>query len=156
MDFGKILDGWENTDFRDMFSRYVDKHPVINKDSDGLQGESKDGAAVREYASHRRDDRGEQRRRILQKKCDAQLDLHGKTRDEAWQALELFFDDCRSNGYEKVLLIHGKGNHSNGDAVLDSLCTTFIERCPFAGMHGKSRNKDGGSGSTWVVIRDRK
>jgi DNA-nicking Smr family endonuclease len=103
---------------------------------------------------------GARRRRLLAKKPDAVIDLHGLTRDEAWPALELFFRDAGNRGLEKVLIVHGKGNHAEerdglpaGLPPLRALVKAFIERCPLAGESGYSPARQGGSGATWVLIR---
>jgi DNA-nicking Smr family endonuclease len=93
----------------------------------------------------------ERRSRLKNKKPDAELDIHGFTRDEAWKALELFLADSKEKGLEKILVIHGKGNHSTGEAVLKRIVMEFIEHCPFAGESGKG--KTGGEGATWVLLK---
>jgi hypothetical protein len=97
---------------------------------------------------------GKRRRRLLVKKPDAELDLHGLTRDEAWIALEGFFRVGREQELEKLLIIHGKGNHSDKEAVLKRTVRDFIERCPFAGESGHGAAVNGGSGSTWVLLKE--
>jgi DNA-nicking Smr family endonuclease len=97
---------------------------------------------------------GERRRRLLAKKPDANLDLHGLTRDEAWVSLESFFETGRRQGLEKLLLVHGKGNHSEGDAVLKRTVRQFIENCPFAGESGPANAELGGNGATWVLLKE--
>ena len=96
---------------------------------------------------------GERRRRLLRKPPDGVLDIHGLTRDEAMIALETFFSDSRRQGFEKVLLVHGKGNHSSGEAVLKSVVREFIERCPYAGESGHAQGNSGGYGATWVLLK---
>jgi DNA-nicking Smr family endonuclease len=130
MDFGQILDQW-------------DKHsgPVYDKDAELM---------VRSEPSASR------RRRLLRKSPDASIDLHGLTRDEAWNALDSFFNDANSKGLEKLLIIHGKGNHTvseDQNAVLKKTVRDFIERCPFAGENGNSNGSSGGTGSTWVLLK---
>jgi len=95
-----------------------------------------------------------ERRRLLRLKApDATLDLHGLTRDEAWDRLSLFFNDAKRQKLEKVLIVHGKGNHSPGEAVLKKTTREFIERCPHAGESGKADARRGGSGATWVLLK---
>jgi len=93
----------------------------------------------------------ERRSRLKNKKPDAELDIHGLSRGEAWKALELFLADSKEKGLEKILVIHGKGNHSTGEAVLKRIVMEFIEHCPFAGESG--RGKTGGEGATWVLLK---
>ena len=98
----------------------------------------------------------ENRSRLLRKKPDAVIDLHGLKQDEAWAALKFFFDDAKRKGFEKLLIIHGKGNHtgfSGSEGVLKTLSRQFIESCPGAGESGYSSNRDGGSGATWVILK---
>ncbi|MFQ3547884.1 MAG: Smr/MutS family protein, partial [Termitinemataceae bacterium] len=91
--------------------------------------------------------------RLVHKKPDAMIDLHGLTSDEAWDSLEHFFNQSLKMGLEKVQIIHGKGNHSDKEAVLSRLTKRYIEQNPYAGMHGHPSQADGGSGATWVVLK---
>jgi DNA-nicking Smr family endonuclease len=93
----------------------------------------------------------EEKRRLLARRPDAVIDLHGLTRDEAWNALEQFFENSRRRGFAKVAVIHGKGNHSLGGAVLKRVVREFIEHCPFAGKSG--HGPAGGTGTTWVLLK---
>jgi len=95
----------------------------------------------------------ERRSRLKNKKPDAVLDIHGFTRDDAWKALEIFFNDSKEKGLEKILIIHGKGNHSTGEAVLKRIVMEFIERCPFAGESGRGKAAAGGEGAAWVLLK---
>ena len=136
VDFGDILEKWEKKNPKD---EALSK--AMNKDL--LQ-------------SHEKNNAGERRSRLLRKKPDASIDLHGLKRDEAWISLETFFEDSKRKGYEKVLIIHGKGNHaglSGGEGVLRDLARQFIESCSSAGESGYSNNRDGGRGSTWVILK---
>jgi DNA-nicking Smr family endonuclease len=82
------------------------------------------------------------------------IDLHGLKRDEAWVALENFFEEGRRRGLEKLLVIHGKGNHSVGEGLLKRLTARFIENCPFAGEWGHSPARGGGGGASWVILKN--
>ena len=141
MDFGKILDLWDKK-----------AGSIYNKDAKvedsaaagaGLSGTQKSAA---------------RRKRLLRKSPEATIDLHGLTRDQAWDALTLFFDDAKNKGLEKVLVIHGKGNHGTaGDhdtGILKRMVRDFIERCPFAGESGYSNGHSGGEGSSWVLLKN--
>jgi DNA-nicking Smr family endonuclease len=126
MNFGDILNKWEKNNV------------IYNKDmearSSGISGQ-------------------ERRNRLKNKKPDAQIDIHGLTRNEAWLALEDFFNASKEKGLEKLLIIHGKGNHSAGEAVLKRTVMDFIERCPFAGESGRGKAATGGEGATWVLLK---
>jgi DNA-nicking Smr family endonuclease len=130
MDFGQILDQWN-------------KHsgPIYDKDAE-LTARSESSAS--------------RRRRLLRKSPDASIDLHGLARDEAWNVLDSFFYEANNKGLEKLLIIHGKGNHTvseNQDGVLKKTVRDFIEHCPFAGENGNSNGSSGGTGSTWVLLK---
>ena len=84
---------------------------------------------------------------------DARIDLHGMTKAEAQSALDDFFKTSRQKGYRKVLVIHGKGNHSAGGGVLYKWIKTYLERCPYAGKSGYAKRDNGGRGATWVMIK---
>ena len=127
MDFGTILEKWERK-----------AKPLAYDKEDSISGASP---------------RGERRYRLLRKKPDDYIDLHGLMRDEAWTALETFFENSRRKGYEKVLIVHGKGNHGNEGALRD-LSRSFIESCTFAGESGYSSAKEGGTGATWVILKE--
>lgn len=112
--------------------------------------EDKDTAAAN---SPERESPAERRRRLHAMKCDAVIDLHGLTRDDAWARLESFFADAVRRGLEKVLIIHGKGTHSAEDPVLGPMVRVFLERHRHAGESGHSDKDSGGSGSTWVILK---
>ena len=87
-------------------------------------------------------------------KPQAQVDLHNLTQDEAWRRLESFVADCRAQGLKKVLIIHGKGNHTHdGEPVLGAMVRRFIERDERLGQWGHPDRAGGGSGATWVIIK---
>jgi DNA-nicking Smr family endonuclease len=172
MDFGDILEEWER---RTASSSGKRQHPSRLKRTARRGEDSPEEAGQRDALkkvdpltawlrlnpvydkdaeiAEQEISRGERRRRLLTRRPDAVLDLHGLTRDEAWAALEVFFRDSRSKGFEKLLVVHGKGSHSNGTGVLKEICRAFIERCPFAGESGHGRALDGASGATWVILK---
>ncbi|MDR0315776.1 MAG: Smr/MutS family protein [Treponema sp.] len=129
MDFGDILNKWEEQNNNEVYDKGTE-----------------DG--------NKRKNAAEKRRRLRNKKPDAQIDIHGLTRDEAWDKLEQFFNESKANGYEKLFIIHGKGNHSTGEPVLNRTVRDFIERCPFAGESGQGKASSGGEGATWVLLKD--
>jgi DNA-nicking Smr family endonuclease len=128
----------------DPLTAWLRIHGVYDKDADAEASATYESGA----------EAGERRRRLHRKEADATLDLHGLTQDEAWSALEFFFEDSRRQGFEKLRIVHGKGNHSDGESVLKQLARRFIERCPFAGESGHSDAASGGSGATWVLLKN--
>ncbi|MDR0706688.1 MAG: Smr/MutS family protein [Treponema sp.] len=181
MDFGDILDAWEKQTSLPQGDRKRRKLKAAHKE-EKKGGEKKkktdapsDGRPARQPLSRSHDilaawlenheiydkdadtqtmySAAENRSRLLRKKPDAEIDLHTLTHDKAWQALEDFFQKCSALNLEKVLVIHGKGNHSNGEAVLKRLVQKFIEKNPLAGESGYNPAKTGGSGATWVILK---
>ena len=141
MNFGEILDKWENQGGqKPPLETWMQANGVYDKDVE-------DGDINKSVNAQKR------RRRLKNKKPDAELDMHGLKRDEAWQAMDAFFTDAKKNEMEKVLIIHGKGNHSLSGPVLNRLVLDFIEQCPYAGESGKGKSSTGGEGATWVLIK---
>lgn len=146
MNFGDILEKWENL---------TPANKVCVKDAAAKDAGAKDAGASdgRHSAAQRRD-------RLLRKKPDAFIDLHGLTADEAWITLDAFFEDSRRKGLEKVRIIHGKGSHANftpgivNESVLRDLSRRFIEACSFAGESGYCQAREGGTGATWVILKE--
>ena len=135
LNFGDILNKWEK------------QSPKAGTEIDGV--------ASRETQSSETQFRGLRRSRLLRKRPDAKIDLHGLNQDEAWTALDSFFENSSMMGHEKVLIIHGKGNHRYvDDGVLRDLSRRFIESCSHAGESGYCAAKEGGSGATWVILKE--
>lgn len=85
---------------------------------------------------------------------EAKIDLHGLTQTEAEERLEAFVSDCKRRGLKKILIVHGKGNHSHGsDPVLGPLVRRFIEHDKRLGTSGHPDRYLGGTGATWVIIK---
>lgn len=86
---------------------------------------------------------------------EATVDLHQLTREEAWSKLKIFVDSCCIRKLKKILIIHGKGNHSHGtDPVLGQVVRLFIEQDKRLGTSGHPDRNHGGSGATWVIIKN--
>ncbi len=59
---------------------------------------------------------------------DDRLDLHGLTEVQALRKLNIFIHSSMSSGYAQVLIIHGKGYHSNnGRAVLKDMVECYVK-----------------------------
>ena len=161
MNFGEILDRWE---------KQTPENRVYNKDKTGDQASLGDASSDATVTRNRQKNSA-RRSKLLSKKPDASIDLHGLSTEEAWIALQNFFLDSQQKGLEKIRIIHGKGNHwalDSSDAgasrrdsigskspsgVLRDLSRRFIESCPFAGESGHSSAREGGSGATWVILK---
>ncbi len=92
---------------------------------------------------------------LLDMPYEAQIDLHGLTAEEATVRLDQFVGECYKRGIRKILIIHGKGNHSEDAPVLSGMVRSFIERDYRLGESGHPDKKDGGKGATWVILREK-
>ncbi len=86
-------------------------------------------------------------------KIDDTVDLHGLTIAEARSVLDVFFDNAQKKGFRKVLIIHGKGNHSPNGPVLGVWVKEYLTLCKKAGRAGYADKHHGGSGATWVMLK---
>ena len=147
MEFKEIFDAWEKKragassagrqDMEELISRYPPKEPK----------------EAREQPSPRRPSPRRPNPRRADQEPEATLDLHGMNSREAEQALENFVLDCRRRGLRKVLIIHGKGHHSQGEPVLRGVVRRYLEKSPYTGAFGPAEPKHRGRGATWVVVR---
>lgn len=137
MDFSDILDAWEKKRGR---SKSMDEL-ISHYPPDGAKDAGRQNAA---------EGPGQD---IESMEPQAVLDLHGMNSREAEQALERFIYQARSTAVRKVLIVHGKGNHSQGEPVLQGVVRRYLEKCPYTGAFALAKPKHGGRGATWVVIR---
>ena len=85
---------------------------------------------------------------------EAQLDLHGYTRDEALQGLNAFLDDSHRRGFRCVRVIHGKGLSSrNQEPVLKARIGGWLSQRNDVMAFCQARPEDGGSGAVLVLLR---
>ncbi len=82
---------------------------------------------------------------------DGKIDLHGLTAEQSTHALRGFLGEARLNGWTKLLVVHGKGIHSENDAVLKKLVFRWAESQ--AGLRlEKAPLKHGGSGASILYL----
>ncbi len=130
---------------RDYLSHWITMHGV----------EDKDLRPVTDAPSDDRQARIEEAERFRKIRPQASLDLHGKSSAEAVPLIADFLGRSRRSGYEKVLIIHGKGNHSPDDHIMTELVRKALESSDLAGNFGPAGKEDGGRGATWVKVRKR-
>lgn len=82
----------------------------------------------------------------------AELDLHGLTKEEARIEILIFLDEVNNKGYDNVRIITGKGIHSKNNkgvlkeyvqSVLDEECLKYCD----------AKINDGGSGALDVKLK---
>ncbi len=85
------------------------------------------------------------------------VDLHGLTREEARREVDRFLKDSRRRGRRCVLLVHGRGLHSDEqvpvlkEALRGWLATARLGRHVLA--FATARPQDGGAGALYVLLR---
>lgn len=85
----------------------------------------------------------------------AELDLHGLTRDEARSALGHFLHDALEQGQRCVRLIHGKGLGSPGrEPVLKHLSRGWLMQREEILAFCQARPHDGGDGALLILLRN--
>jgi DNA-nicking Smr family endonuclease len=94
-----------------------------------------------------------------QMKLEAYLDLHGLRQSEAQAQLTRFLTDAHHAGRRCVLVITGKGtrNPQTGEeGVLRRMVPFWLEMPPLSPLilsHCPARQKDGGDGAVYVLLR---
>jgi DNA-nicking Smr family endonuclease len=129
MDFSKILDEWEN-----------------RGDRKAREGYDKDEAATTRPLPSRAE--------MERTPTGDELDLHGQLQDEAIASLRYFLRESRLGGIRKVLVIHGKGLHSeNRKGVLKEAVHQVLVKDKNVAAWGEAGRKDGGRGASWVWLK---
>lgn len=128
------------TDASDYMMKWLDKFGTVDKDRIVKNANENKKLHSTDYAA--------------KMAPQATIDLHGQTRDEAWNTLDLFVENSLKRGLKKILIIHGKGNHTGeGESVLGPLVKTYIEQHKHLGARGHPDRTMGGSGATWVLLK---
>ncbi len=84
------------------------------------------------------------------------LDLHGCTRAEARPMLEAFLHDCREDGLDSLLIIHGKGWRSEGfKPVLKTALNQWLPRYTHVVAFCSAKIIHGGTGALYVLLESR-
>lgn len=86
------------------------------------------------------------------------VDLHGMTREQAHAAIYRFLAGARVKHLRCVLIVHGRGNHSEGQIpVLKLALQRWLQRAPikeWVFAWATSRPVDGGPGAMYLLLRD--
>ena len=90
------------------------------------------------------------------KRPDDEIDLHGKTRDEAIKIVQKFVIDCYHKNFRSALIITGKGHHSAENApVLKREVKLWLERNggSYIADFQEAPPRFGGSGAIWLNFK---
>ena len=150
MSFGDILDQWERKSrdeknsadisggYRDLMNSWLDENPSAFKEEDLSRPGRKNPS----------------RKTVRRMAPQETIDLHGYTVNDALGELTAFLQRSKRRGLKKVLIIHGKGNHSeSGESILRKEVRSFIAQSPLCGEHGVPQPAYGGEGAVWVILR---
>ena len=90
------------------------------------------------------------------KRPDDEIDLHGKTRDEAIKIVQKFVIDCYQKNFRSALIITGKGHHSaEKGPVLKREVKLWLERNgdSYITEFKEAPPRFGGSGAIWLNFK---
>ncbi len=153
MDFAQILDDWEKGK-----AKRKAQHNGAGEESRQVLEKWLDSEENWKYydkgSPEPEDDAAAKRQRLRRMEPEDELDLHGLTIDESLVRLDRFLREAVHRGLRKVLIVHGKGNHSKSGAVLPKAVVEYLQKSPVAGEIGTPRREKGGSGATWVIIKN--
>lgn len=154
MDFAQILEEWEkgksrkssephngeaDAQSRHALQRWLESEENWKYYDKGAPEEYSDPKATRGY--------------LRRMEPEDEIDLHGMSLEQALAGLEQFLNEALHRGLRKVQVVHGKGNHSKGEAVLPKAVFEYLQQSPIAGELGTPRREKGGAGATWVIIK---
>jgi DNA-nicking Smr family endonuclease len=100
-------------------------------------------------------------RRLRRGEVDVErrLDLHGMTGAEARRSLAASLREAAEAGVRCVLVVHGRGLHSEGGAVLKDGVVDWLTAPPLAKLvlaFASAQPRDGGAGASYVLLRRRR
>ncbi len=167
MDFGDILSEWDRQTSKPYGKKRIGPRPESSLSSGSAASDDFQKQAhpvdvwIRRHGLVDKDEETESgridpaalRRELHALKPQAVIDLHGCTRDEVFPRLDAFFRGALAKGLKKILIVHGKGTHSEGSPVLLREVRLFLEKESHAGESGFSDKTLGGNGSTWVLLK---
>jgi len=85
---------------------------------------------------------------------EAELDLHGRTKVEAREAIVEFLYFCHSYSLRCVRIIHGKGHGSQGKRpILKQYVNHWLRQRDDILAFSSARQVDGGTGAIYVLLR---
>ena len=87
---------------------------------------------------------------------DARVDLHGLHVPAARRAVQEAIGRVAAQGKRCVLVVHGRGRHSEGEPVLKEAFLEWLAEPPIGSRvlaFTSARGRDGGVGATYVLLR---
>jgi dsDNA-specific endonuclease/ATPase MutS2 len=87
--------------------------------------------------------------RLIGEEGGSELDLHGKTVDEALPLMDTFIHRAFTSGYFTVRIVHGKGS-----GVLRREVDRYLSGHPLVHAHSLADRYHGGDGATVVTLSE--
>lgn len=116
----------------------------VELDADEQLSYRRTGLPTRQFAKLRRG----------QFTIEAQLDLHGYTRDKAKTTLSAFLQRCQRQNQCCVRIVHGKGRGSpQRKPVLKAYIAYWLLHWDPVMAYCSARNVDGGTGALYVLLK---
>lgn len=88
----------------------------------------------------------------------AHIDLHGMNVETARMEFESFMKASYLSGKRAVLVVHGRGLSSPGEAILKNKVREWLSQSYWRKRvlaYASAQSRDGGAGATYVLFRDR-
>ena len=148
MDFKDILEQWESSPEGQKAVEKGRFSHVLKEKEDGIREKAHPGARA-EFPTGRA-------ALGYFKSLETQdnLDLHGRTSEEAERLVEEFLKESYKQRLVKVRIVHGRGLHSpDGRAVLKDVVMRILKRSAYVRATGVASPSEGGSGAVWVVLQ---
>jgi len=148
MDFKDILEQWESSPEGQKAVEKGRFSHVLKEKEDGIRKKAHPGARA-EFPTGRA-------ALGYFKSLETQdnLDLHGRTSEEAERLVEEFLKESFNQRLVKVRIVHGRGLHSpDGRAVLKDVVMRILKRSTYVRATGVASPSEGGSGAVWVVLQ---
>ena len=118
----------------DEIEKWLKKHEIIDKDANTEE--------------HRKN-------KDTKKHYDMTIDLHGLRLKDAEIVVKRKLKRAFELHYDRILIIHGVGLHSNGEPVLKNGIRKLINTNPYVRDFTNAPLRDGGEGAVVVYIRRR-
>lgn len=84
---------------------------------------------------------------------DARLDLHRHTVEQARKAIVRFILDCQAYDVRAALILHGKGERGEQQAVIKSYTHHWLKLIPEVMAFHSAQPHHGGAGALYVLIK---
>ena len=83
----------------------------------------------------------------------ARLDLHKKTLSQARDEMLAFLKQSQRLDIRIVIIVHGKGERSNPQALMKSFVTTWLEQISDVLCFHSAQRQHGGTGALYVMLK---